>query len=205
MNKYLNIIKNIIKNQDTNYIFAVIVSILSALILHGYIKVPYILTTKIFNLIYLIIISCVGKYNLYLSIIFSILFLIINSVNQVETFTDEDDDDDEEEEEQEESEETEESEEKKSNSKKISVKIKKKKNTNCRSVCDDDKICLKNCYRQIDTSSQVDKSTDDEDEKASREESDESDGKDGNDFEDQISAFEIAKENLISNIKKNKK
>ena len=49
MNHYLNIIKKIIKNQDTNYISGVVVSILSALILHGFIKVPYILTTKIFR------------------------------------------------------------------------------------------------------------------------------------------------------------
>ena len=204
MNHYLNIIKKIIKNQDTNYISGVVVSILSALILHGFIKVPYILTTKIFNLIYLLIISCIGKYNLYLSMILSILFLVINSLNQIETFTDDDDEDedeDEEEEESEESEESEEGEEKKSNSKKISVKIKKKNNTSCRSICDDDKICLKNCYRQLDTSKQIEKSNDDE--KDAKEENEEKD--DDDDFEDQISAFEIAKEKLISNIKKNKK
>ena len=59
----------------------------------------------------------------------------------------------------------------------------------------------KNCYRQLDTSKQIEKSNDDE--KDAKEENEEKD--DDDDFEDQISAFEIAKEKLISNIKKNKK
>jgi len=211
MNKYLNNINKIIKNQDTNYISAIIVSLLSALILHGYIRIPYIFTTKIFNFFYLLFIGFVGKYNLYLALIISILFLIINSINKLETFID--DDGEEEEESEEESDSSEESEDKEKEkdddeSKKISIKIKKKSDTNCNHICDDDKICLKNCYRQLDTSDQeLNKSSKSESDEDGDKDTDKNDDKDADedDFEDQISAFELAKEKLISNIKKNKK
>ena len=93
-NKFFN--NNIIKNQDINYILGFLTSIIFGLVLHGYITIPIYLNSKLSNILLLIIIVLISRYNIILSVILGFLYIILNTNNpKIEHFSDDDDDDDE--------------------------------------------------------------------------------------------------------------
>ena len=92
-NKFFN--NNIIKNQDINYILGFITSIIFGLVLHGYITIPIYLNSKLSNILLLIIIVSISQYNIILSVILGILYIILNTNKaKFEHFSNDDDEDD---------------------------------------------------------------------------------------------------------------
>jgi flagellar biosynthesis component FlhA len=106
-------IKNILNNQDVNYISAILVSIICALIIHKYINVPKFLGNQISSMIFLSLIIMISKYNIFLGLIITVLFLVINGHSQINHYIErfEDNEEEEEEEQEEQEQEQEESEE----------------------------------------------------------------------------------------------
>ena len=117
-------LKNILKNQDTNYISGIMVAILSVIISHKYINVHPIFSNSLVSLVFLLIIICIAKINIYLGLILTVFFLILNTYSQIKSFegfadnepeTSEDEDDEEDEDDDEEDDEEDEDEDKDNN------------------------------------------------------------------------------------------
>ena len=93
---------SLLKNQDINYITGILTAIISVLILHNYISVPSIFAHPIINMLFLIIIIVISRNNIFLGLIITFLFLVLNShanvVNYVEKFQDSQEEEGEEEE-----------------------------------------------------------------------------------------------------------